>query len=372
MYYMEQQQSENQKPFDVLKHFHSQVRIAEHASDADAGLTKMYLEGVEEENLEKIYHFVHSVEIGCGFTPNPMLDNAFSDACNQDAEKAFHTIDSRPLSVVDAICLLYCMSVEQVIYYIDSLVPQNSVLLFEAIRHLLKNANYVQQYASAIANGIAQLSEIDDKRFMFLLKKQEHSKNWFIVLPAVLEKISDKALLIFSKTIDLNHQVEDQKMIQNALVKLDTDRRDHVFSIISKDIIERWDLLCQAHRQEYKFHTSLYITGYINLILGALMMLYEPEHRNQLLMQALQTLYLDLHMWYKNESQLQSIFFLNCTKVYFLLLTLETEYIDPQIFPLLKKLKSTLQRFNHAWKHGNYNEKEVLERCIDNLCIKND
>lgn len=153
---------------------------------------------------------------------------------------------------------------------------------------------------------------------------------------------------------------------------LGTDRRDHVFSIISKDIIERWDLLCQTHRQEYKFHTSLYITGYINLILGALMTLYEPEYRNQLLVQALQTLYLDLHMWYKNESQLQSIFFLNCTQVYYLLLTLESEYIDPQIFPLLKKLKSTLQRFNHAWKHGNYNEKEVLERYIDNLCIKND
>ena len=134
MHYIEQQQSENKNPFDILKHFHSQVRIAEHASDADTGLTKMYLEGVEEENLEKIYHFVHSVEIGCGFTPNPMLDNAFSDAYNQDSEKAFHTIDSRPLSVVEAICLLYCMSIEQIIYYIDSLTPKNSVLLFEAIR----------------------------------------------------------------------------------------------------------------------------------------------------------------------------------------------------------------------------------------------
>lgn len=105
----------------------AQVKIAEHASDTDTNLTKMYLEGVEEENLEKIYHFVHSVEMGCGFTTDQMLNNAFSDAYDQDAEKAFHTIDSRPLSVVEAICILYCMSVEQVIYYIDSLAPKNSV-----------------------------------------------------------------------------------------------------------------------------------------------------------------------------------------------------------------------------------------------------
>lgn len=368
MYYMEHSTLENQNPFAVLEHFHFQISVAEQASDSDTELTKLYLEGVTEENLDKIYRFVHSVEIGCGFDVDPQLNKFFSDAYNQDAKKALKTIDSRALSVVEAICLLYCMSVEQIVFYIDELNPQNSVFLFESIRHLLKNVQYVHQYTTVIAKGVTQLAKIDNKRFIFLLKKHEYSANWFIVLPAALEKLSDEALLIFSETIDLSHRFEDQKMIQDALVKLDADRESHVFSVISENIISRWHQLCEEHRQEYKFHTSMFITGYIPLILGALITHYDPEQRNHLLVQALQTLYLDLHMWYKNASQLQSIFFLNITKVYFLLLTLENQKIDPQIFPLLDKLKHTMQRFNHAWKHGNYEEKECLEQYIDALC----
>ena len=364
---MEQQKIEDLNPFDILAHFHYQVRIPEQASDTDAGLTKLYLEGVEEENLDKIYHFVHSVEIGCGFRPDAMLNKIFSDAYNQDAAKTFATIDSRTLSVVDAINLLSCMTTEQILSYIKEHEPKNPVLLLEIIRRLLKNADFSHCHATIIAKGITRLAEIDVKRFTFLLKHHEHSANWFVVLPAVLDVLSDEALLLFGKTIDLDHRIEDQPLICNALHHLETERSNHIFSVISEEISARWTQLCEKHRQTYKFHTSLYITGYVDFILNALVARYDSVCRNQLLLQSLQTLYADLHRWYKNESQLQSIFFLDLTNVYFLLLTLEQEEIDSQLFPLLQKLKPTLQRFKHAWKHGNYIEKEILEECLDRL-----
>lgn len=75
--------------FEMIEKAEINIGVPPEASESDRGLYNLLIKGTDENDLKKIYRFVDSVEMGCGFLSSETnkLRIAYEEALKKDKDR---------------------------------------------------------------------------------------------------------------------------------------------------------------------------------------------------------------------------------------------------------------------------------------------
>ena len=310
----------------VLKKINIDISIPSNASRSDKGLHNLLIEGTEENNYKKIYRFVRSVEMGCGFysSETAKLKKMYDIAISRNKDMVIEILNDKS-KLIDIVYNCHCIQGEHKLLLLQSPYLTNAFVAFELIRQLLNDiklqgADNYFKYKAAIGNGIIKLASLDTDLYQYFIKEFEHKEEFHHVMGVALSNMSAIDRKIFAKSITIDKQDNNYYNYVNTLLQnIGKDKYDSFIMDIKEVIYQRWNDYLSALLKSKEFVSSIIINSYGDIILNCLCKRYEDKELFFGDLDAIATEFSKaIYKWYEKETEFSSMYYIYATKLFFL------------------------------------------------------
>ena len=312
--------------FEMIKKAEINIGVPPEASESDRGLYNLLIEGTEENDLRKIYRFVYSVEMGCGFfsSETNKLRSAYEEALAEDKDIVVRILNKKT-KVIDIVCSCHVISKEYKMQILESHQLTNALIIYELIRQLMNQITIEEirnsfNYKNIISKAVIKLADLDDQLFKIFIQTYEHKEQFYYIMSKVLGGLPTKGRKIYVDTIRLNSK--DNNLYTYVRILLDTieaDKFDSIISDIEDTINMRWDGYLKTLLSSKEFIPGILINSYADLVLNCLCKKYQDTN---LFIDDLVNVVTEfnkaINKWYNKETEFSSMYFIYATKLLFL------------------------------------------------------
>lgn len=361
----------------VLSMVNYSVKIGEDAGRADRMFYKHLQEGIENNDLDKIYEFIEASERGCGIRSDEIIRKIFRKAYEEDPERLCKILADKNNIVDYWICLTTYCDMDMILNFIKINVPY-AHFYYECARILMQRMQVEEvQCEEGVVLAVRRLMDLDISLWKRWLCKNEYNMRWQKLVFHVLENADLEALRIYAQTIHLDMVTQKNKLgiITQAFAHMKTASKKYILSGVSNIIWNRWCLTIDEKKKNFNFIKNIYITSYTNIILEAFLdSLSRKEEWKLYFLRYGEVFIQDMCVWYETESQMTSVFFYDITQIYYILLVgIQCQMIeaDDEIRCCIQNIKTCIHRYRHYWeeKDKQRGEIEVMLDEIEASCM---
>lgn len=297
------------------------MKLGDNAGRSDKMFYMHLQEGLQEKNLDKIYECITAVERGCGLRTDEIICKQIERAYELDPMRLCHAIAKRQNLVDYWVLLSTCCNTEMIADF-TKIEVEDVLFYYECARILLKRIHREEKCREGIVSAIRRVADTDLKLWKYWIIKTEYNVKWQRLLGDVLGKLQKEALEIYAETITLDMATpkNEIEIITAAFEAIPDAQRNFVIGVMANRIFARWADDIEQKKIQKDFQSGIIISAYSNIILYCLdEHLREDNKWKDFLVERIVSLESDLYEWYESVSQMQSIFFLDVTQIYYCL-----------------------------------------------------
>lgn len=349
--------------WEILDTVKVNMKIGENAGRADQIYFQHLCEGMQENDLDKVYETINAVERGCGLTRDENIDKLMNKAYEEDPLRLGKFIADRNSLVDYWIFLSYCTP--EVIGQMIAIETEYTLFYYECARLLLRKIRSDNRSGTYIVKAVKQIATHDFGLWKRWINKSEHNTAWQKMIGEVLAELTEESLVVYANSIqlDMANQKDELRIITESFHEITDDRFDYVFSVVSEDMYLRWNNYIQKKKEQKKCQSDIMISAYTNIILWSMNAymreIYIWEKEFVTIAEALEQ---DMCEWFENESQMSSIFFIDLTQIFYLLHIKKSELSDMRtevILNAVNKIKTLIERLDGFWDRNNAHKTEL-------------
>lgn len=305
--------------FQIIENMKLEMKIPEHAPKADREYMRLMFEGETEQNLDKLYHGIEALERGCGVSLNQQVSIIFQNAFEKSPERMVKTFTQKSL-LERYIYLAMCS--EDILYgFVDIGCVGDTYMLYECLRQLINRQSWNKNKRDWIFKGIRNLAEHDSVLWRRWINTQEYNKRWITLLSVVLPVLSKTAVDDYANTIRMDFPIEKVQEMECMLRQIPEEKRVYIFENLADTLYQRWIEYLENLHEEKRYQSGLVINGYAALIEEAVCAYCKTKKiwEDEILM-AIFKFTKDMEAWYESGTQRLSVFWVDMTQIFFLLI----------------------------------------------------
>lgn len=310
----------------TLKKVKIDINIPSNSSNSDKGLYNLLIEGTEENNFKKVYDFVQSVEMGCGFysSESLKLKRIYEKAFAVNPDEVIKILNGKS-KLIDIVYNCYCIQTEMKIMLLQSSLLNNGFVIFELIRQLLSNLsvddlnnNHIN-YKRIIGDAIIKLSLTDNLLFQYFIEKFEYKEQFYHVISVALSDMKDTEREIYVNSINIDNKgCNYYNYVRILLQNIEGTKFDSFITDISKVIYQRWNDYLFGLLINKEFVSDIIQNSYADLILNCLCKRYEDKELFFTeLENVLNKFKEDIYKWYDKGTEFSSMYYIYVTRLFF-------------------------------------------------------
>ncbi|PPK46357.1 hypothetical protein [Clostridium algidicarnis] len=310
----------------MLRKIKIDINVPSDASRSDKGLYNLLIEGTKENDFKKVYSFVQSVEMGCGFysSETTKVKQIYDKAIEANQDEVIEILNGRS-EIIDIVYNCYCIQKELKIKLLQSPQLTNGYVIFELIRQLLNNIQLPELndstlgYKKIIADGIIKLALIDARIFRYFVKKFEYKEQFYHVMGIALSGMPTIGRQTYVKTITLTKQDNTYyNYVRTLLQGIEESSYDSFITDIKEIIYQRWNEYLSLLLENKEFVSKIIINSYADLILNCFCRMYQDE---KLFFLDLDNVIIqfnrDIYGWHGKGTEFSSMYYIYATKLFF-------------------------------------------------------
>lgn len=314
--------------WEVLDSICFSFNVDELAERVDIELLRILNEGRNEGNINKIYDFIETAERGNQPIINSKVPQILQDAYKTDARRLFRFIESKK-DIVDYWTFLSLISDKNIIYSFVDMESNNAYFFFECARQILTRFSDDDNYKIPCTSAIIKFAMSNLNLWNYWTKKFECNVKYTRIIWDVISKLEASQLLEYSKTIQLLEcfNSEAGRIYQEEFWELGFKERNQIILTIAKTIYDQWESALKESKNIGKYQNNILISKYYSVILSSMEFLFSDDKMWAVEIEKyVQFLELDIENWFPSETNRFSVFFLNLTNIYYLLLVKENKF----------------------------------------------
>lgn len=339
--------------WEVLGTVKVDMKIGENAGRSDQMFYQHLQEGMQENDLDKVYEFIDAMERGCGLSIDENIHKLMNKAYEENPLRLGELIAARNSLIDYWIFLSYCTS--EIICELIAIETEYTLFYYECARLLLQKIKIDNGYRVYIVKAVKKFAMRDCELWKRWNNKNEYNIEWQKSVGEVLAGLTEESLIIYANTIhlDIENRNDLLRIITEAFQNIPDDCIEHILSVISEDICLRWKNYIQIKKEQKKFQSDITISVYINIILWSMeTLMKEKDIWEKEFVANAETLEKDMYEWYENKSQMISVFFIDVTQIFYLLFLKKSELSDMKTEAILNatyKIRMLMKRFDVFW-----------------------
>lgn len=354
------------REMSAIKELDAMYLSVDHKVDeprSDAEYISLLQQGNAEENIDKIYEFIEACERGRGLWVNESLPELLAKGFEESPEQLMNVLAGK--NHFERCVFLASCSVEMKCSFIKLGASENMCYLYECMRQVLNGAKESTEVNSALERGSVLLSAGDRDIWKRWIRRNEYNKKWIGLLGRVLPKLSSEGMSIYAETIRLDMDIKYYRCIYSSLEVMSEAEYKEFCKIIAPIIYRRWKEMLGAKRESGNCQRGLVCTGYGDLVLGAMFILFaeQTDWENELSAE-IDRLITDMTAWYSKITEMANVFFLDITQIYYLvyIVKIHAHEVGPHLSEKLGNVKKLMQNFDYLWdRRDEENKKKVYE-----------
>lgn len=349
------------------------ARIAEGARRSDQMFYQHLQEGIETNDLDKMYEFIEASERGRGVRHDEMIRKLFAKAYAEDPRRLCTHLAERNQLMDYWIFLSTGCTTEMLVHFSNMDIPQG-LFYYECARILMKRIRQEPKCEEGILSATKKLAASHPQLWERWLRKQEYNIHWHKLVFRVLACTDREALEVYAKTITLNlsNTKNELGVITQAFQSISDSSKTYILEHISTILYQRWHLLIDQKKKAYDFLNEIWITGYTNLLLNAFpYILRDRKKWKSRFLTSAKQFEQDMYAWYQSQVNRSSIFFYDLTQIYYLLIVgSQCQFVqsedDTEIQQCLQKINILIHRYASSWSEKD-TQKSKLEEMLRHL-----
>lgn len=350
--------------FQIIENMRLEMDLPEHAPKADREYIRLMCEGETEQNLDKLYKGIEALELGCGVSLNRQISSIFQKCFEKSSERMAKIFIQKGL-LERYIYLTMCS--EDILYgFVDIGCVGDTYMLYECLRQLINRQSWNENKRKWISKGIINLAEHDSALWRRWINKQEYNKRWIMLLSEVLPVLSKTAVDDYANTIRMDFPIEKVQEMECMLRQIPEEKRVYIFENFADTFYRRWIEYWENLHEEKRYQSGLIINGYAALIEEAVCAycktkkVWEGEIQRAIFMFTK-----DMDAWYESETQRMSVFWVDMTQIFFLLIARKAwkHSLDKKMKKKWDILKQVI-KINKYYLLANYDKKHKNEQNV--------
>ena len=340
--------------WEALEKLTYTVNLDRRAPRADRMYYQHLQEGIQNDDLDKIYEFIDAFERGRGPSSDERIRKLFQKAYNESPHRLCQVLAKRN-SIIDYwLFLTTDCDTEMIQNFVRQEVPYPR-FYFECARILLKQFQHGLKCEGDIVCAVIKIADSD----LFLWKRwicrYERNMAWQTMIPHVLDHVKEEALITFAETINLDMSINrgELEVLTKAYQEIQNTYETNILKNISSIVWNRWCLLINGKKRDKEFQNKILITGYTNLILDAFQYTLndKTEWKSNFLKYG-EELNKDMYAWYKSCTNMMSIFFYDITQIYYTLFVgvrCQIIQVDEEINKCAQCVLNLIRKYEDFW-----------------------
>lgn len=312
----------NKNIWEAINSLKYSAKIPESAGRTDQMFYKHMQEGLESNDLDKIYEFIDAYERGHVLQTDATVRKLFQEAYKADLEHLCRILAEKN----DIICYWMFLSTScepNMILSFTKIDMPYPAFYYECARILLRQMQEGTPYEEGIISAIKKIADSDLALWKRWVHKFEYNTHWQKLVFRTLEQLNRDALKIYAQTICLDMQTQHDNfgVLSQEFGLLPNDSKDYILENISNIIWERWCLLIEQKKKNFVFLNKIMITDYTNMVMNALIYtLNSREEWKSYFLNYAEILNQDMYAWYETQAKMCNVFFFDITQLYYILL----------------------------------------------------
>lgn len=349
--------------WEVLDKVKVNMKIGENAGRADQIYYQHLCEGMQKNDLNKMYETISAVERGCGITRDENMDKLIKKAYEENTGRLGEFIANRNNLLDYWMFLSYCTP--EVIGQMILIETEYTLFYYECARLLFQEIKRDNSYRTYIVRAVKKIAMHDSELWERWLNKNEHNMTWQKMIGEVLAELTEEPLVVYANSIHLDMVVrkDELRIITESFHEITDDRFDYILSVISEDICQRWKNYVQTKKEQKKFQSGIMISAYTNIILWSMDVVMKKRYIwEKEFFTITKTLEHDMYEWFENESQMRNVFFVDMTQIFYLLHVKKYELSDmgtEVVLNAVSKIKILMKRLDRFWDRNNERKTEL-------------
>ena len=305
------------------------TRTGAHAGYSDQEFVRILEEGLQEQNLDKIYEVIEATERGCGVWADDASIALFSQAFAEDPDRLGKLIASRN-NLRDYYYILEALCTREMRIHFAQMTDVSPLFLYECARQLLRDPEQSEHTRAALVCGISTAAAHDPELWIRWIRHMAGQKEWQQLMGQTLSKIPQAALLAYAEHVDLFLSPGNGNLprLTDTFRRLPDEAAERILKAISGTVCRRWHAYLEDQRARQNTHLDFLLTGYTNLIIWCIQdQIDTPEDFQNLFREWVDVLESDRNGWYPSLTAMQSVFLTDMTQIFYLL-TLNQSVFD--------------------------------------------
>jgi hypothetical protein len=355
----------NKNIWEAINSLKYSAKISESAGRADQMFYKSLQEGLESNDLDKIYEFIDACERGRGLRTDATVRKLFQKAYKADPEHLCRILAEKNDIIYYWMFLSTSCDPSMILSFTKMDLPYPA-FYYECARILLRQMREETPYEEGIISAVKKIADSDLALWKRWVHKFEYNKHWQKLVFRTLEQLSRDALKIYAQTICLDMQTQHDALgiLSQEFGRLPNSSKDYILENISNIIWERWCLLIEQKKKNFVFLNKIMITGYTNLILnGFLYTLNSKEEWKSCFLNYAEILNQNMSAWYETQTKMSNIFFYDITQLYYILLVGQ-EFQMPEnegsIYHCAQIIQTFILQYEYFWIENDSQKAKFL------------
>lgn len=325
------------------------------AGRADRVFFQHMQEGLQNGELDKIYEFIDAYERGRGLNADSNVRNLFKKAYTEDAFRLCKTLAQKNNIFEYWLYVSSNCDTDMIVAFTKMDVPYPK-FYYECARSLIRNVNEDARCEEGIIVATKKIASMDLELWKRWIIKNESNTRWQKIVFIVLSQVSTEAIDTYLQNIHLDMDIQKgaQDVLGQAFSKLPEQSKKYILNNITDTIWDQWNQLIDNKKKKYETLNKLLFTTYSYLIEYCIQEKFEKEENwKETFLKQADMLEKDMYGWYAKQIHLESVFFLDITKIYYLLKAGQRSGFTDRSEELSKCVKMILmfvKRYEYFWK----------------------
>ena len=333
--------------FNLLQKTNIDISIDRDAPYQENQFLKIFKEGIEESNLEKIYQLVFSIERGRGFEFPYITKLVAKSLFELDFNLTFDLINQTESFIKT---LFYCDSISFQSLLIPTIFKNehNTWLLIEIVRNYasLKDQIYAEQ-AQLCSLLLKKLCHLNENIFWQFVKLYNNSANAIIILAETFLLVEDKYLFLYAELIKIDdYYSEEKSKAYNIFFDiLFVPGKKNAAIKFGKIVYRKWLNFLDEYLLQEKYTNQIIQTIYDGIVLRFILKTFSPAELFREFNHNLNNIVNLRLQWHKGFQQYQKIYFMILSRLYLL---------------------SHFFKYNNKWYHLRNRINKKIEELLSN------
>lgn len=365
---------ENVKKKDVwgmIDTFRISMNIGAGAGHADQVYYRHLCEGLQENNLDKLYEVIQATERGCGLRRDEKVCEIIQKAYREDAVRLGNMIADRR-NLVDYWVLLSTACSTEMLIDFANLDTDDAVFYYECARLLMKRSGEETGCEAGIVAAVTRLANQDTDLWKRWIIHKENYPKWQQLYGKVLEHAGADALRIYAEVIHLDMPAKFLTDITESFQVIPDISKENIVKQIGPMIHKRWIKELEKQKEKKVYQDGILISAYTNIILISMLSeiatIEKWDEHFQTWVDAMER---DVYAWHESVTQMRNSFFIHITQIYYLLCIREycaTDVHSQKTVQYMHKLQDMLKQYEDMWENTDEaggNGKKELQAMLD-------